>query len=197
MYDFIFRAWQAKELFVIQTAFSAFNLDQEGFCLLFLCRPVSNRISLATPSVWASAFRSDILLRSPFLPKLLFDTWKIYPGVPSVNSSDTHLFSSTVHNSFPCLYPSLLLLKEPSIITTGWKKSHIWWNLTHNITTVQFLKLNCFLCDVTLFFGSFFCHAGSVIIRIGINIVKAMNGILPCLFKKKKLKYKESERNVK
>lgn len=75
MYDFIFRGWQAEELFVIQTAFLAFNLDQEGSCLLLLCRPVS-RISLAVPSVWVSAFRNDVLLRGPFPPKLLFDTWK-------------------------------------------------------------------------------------------------------------------------
>lgn len=126
VYDFIFRAWQSKELFVIQTVFLAFSLDQENPCLLLLCRPVSNRISLAISSVWVSAFRSDVLLRSPLSSKLLFDTWKIYSGVPSVSSSGTHLFNSTVHNSFPSLpSQSPLCLAELSIATI-WKKIKFW-----------------------------------------------------------------------
>lgn len=60
--------------------------------------------------IWVSAFRSDVLLRSPFPPKLLFDTWEIYSHVPFVNSSGSHLFSTAVHNSFPSLHPDLFSL---------------------------------------------------------------------------------------
>lgn len=138
---------------------------------------MNNRFSLAVPSVWVSAFRNDVLLRGPFPPKLLFDTWKIYSGVPSVNSSDAHPFNSTERNSFPSLYPSLLSLKEASI-TAIWGKNISCgeiWSVT-SLCTVFKIRL-LLVWHHFIFWWDFFCHVSFVVVRINIYIVNAMQPI--------------------
>ena len=83
------------------------------------------------------------------------------------------LFNSTEHNSFPSLYPASYLSKSLASLPFGEKTSVlVKFETSHHY--VQFLKSDCFLCDVTLFFWwSFFCHVSFIIIRISINIVNA------------------------
>lgn len=130
---------------MIQTAFWP-CLDQEGSCLLLLCRPVSIRIQPCSSfSLKVSAFRNDVHLLRVHSLLNCFLTLEKFTLVCLLSTVQLLILSTQLNIIvFPSLYPSLLSLKEPSI-TTIWGKNIVLVKFEASHRCVQFLKIRWLL----------------------------------------------------